>query len=196
MAIKETVTIQTVNVPTTINQIHERYALFFWNALNVQVTHVRDSHLEFKDVGDAVQVSSVTTNIEYATVTYERDKLMPYYDEVVIAEKELDACEEELNNKRKHLSDIDTKLHWVYWIIAYLIGGFLAHFVLPEVLGLIVMFLLIGLAVAYTIKRKKNGLKEYDEYKKEIDAYMPQVEAARANAINLNRKVMNELRNA
>lgn len=193
MAIMETVTIQTVNEPTKINQLHERYSLFFWNVLNVQVTHVRDSHLEFKDFGETVQVKSVTTNIEYATITYERDKLMPHYDEIVRAEKELDEYETALSEKRKRLNAINTRLRWWLWGVALGIGGWLES-VLPVVVGSILGILLIAGVVVYTFKSKKKAERLYDEYLKDVNEFIPQVERAKANAVELNGRVLRELR--
>lgn len=95
-AVKETKTIQTRNDTSLIDQMNKREELFFWNVQSVQVTHVQDSHTEFRDKAfmNAIEVSTVTETTQYATITYERDKMIPLYDEVVELEKEYCAIED------------------------------------------------------------------------------------------------------
>lgn len=84
MAIIETKIIQIDNSPSTINDANEEWGHFGWVVQNVQVTHSQDTRTYTKGLDYYTGDKTVeTTTINYATITYQRDKQMPNYSKLV-----------------------------------------------------------------------------------------------------------------
>ena len=98
MAVTETKIIQVDNEPEVINQSNELWGSFGWNVLNVQVTHSQDTKTYTKGLDYYTGDKTVeTTTINYATITYQRDKGIPNYRQIAALEKEYAEIDEQLD---------------------------------------------------------------------------------------------------
>ncbi len=90
MALMETKIIQVDNDPDIINNSNEEWGYFGWSVLNVQVTHSQNTKTYTKGYLDYVSGDKTveTTTLNYATITYQRDKHMPNYQRLVALESE------------------------------------------------------------------------------------------------------------
>ncbi len=81
MALMETKIIQVANDPNVINASNEEWGKFGWSVQNIQVTHSQDTKTYTKTFTDYVYGDKTveTTTINYATITYQRDKHMTNY---------------------------------------------------------------------------------------------------------------------
>jgi len=93
--LNETKTIQTKNQPSMIDSVNKRNGHFGWNVQSIQITHVKDSHLEFQERTWDVEIRSVTETTEYATITYTRDRALPRLAELRDMESKYEALENE-----------------------------------------------------------------------------------------------------
>lgn len=127
----ETKIIQVQNDPQVLNNVNEVWGSFGWSVMNVQVVHSQNtktySPASFYFTGEHVVE---TTTINYATVTYQRDKDMENYDEIVRLEKAFNAKLEELDAasikyKSDHLVKALIKA-MIVEAIAMAIGGAIA----------------------------------------------------------------------
>ena len=107
----ETKTIQTANRPDMIDLTNRRNGYFGWNVQNVQITHVKDSHLEFQQNIWDVTVRSVTETTEYATITYTRDRSLPRLQELRALEEKYEGLEREME---KQLEKRYVKNRWSF----------------------------------------------------------------------------------
>ena len=153
MAITETKMIQVPNNESVVNESNERWGCFGWNVLSVQVTHSQDSKTVTQGLDYYTGDSTViTTTIEYVTITYQRDKGMKNYAQIVALEKEYDNAANEIWKMK-----CDEEFKFFYgWLITIL---------------LIVMW---PIGIAYCVYKvyefvKKNKKKE--ENKPKIEAY-------------------------
>lgn len=96
MGIIETKIVQVNNNPATINRSNEEWGSFGWNVLSVQVTHSQDTKTYSKGMDYYTGDRTVeTTTINYATITYQRDKSMPNYSRIVELENEYRRLDDE-----------------------------------------------------------------------------------------------------
>jgi len=85
----ETKIIQVSNSPSIINETNELWSYFGWNVQNVQITHSQDTRTYTRGLDYYTGDKTVeTTTINYATITYQRDKNMPHYREFCELERE------------------------------------------------------------------------------------------------------------
>ena len=107
MAIFETKAIQVKNDSDTINRTNDEWGCFGWNVLSIQVTHSQNTKTyssAWDQLGGNESQTVETTTINYATITYQRDKNIPNYKKIVELEKSYrDICDEieMLNDLRK-----------------------------------------------------------------------------------------------
>lgn len=107
MAILETRSIQVKNDSDTINRTNEEWGQFGWNVLSVQVTHSQNTKTyssAWDQLGGNESQTVETTTINYATITYQRDKGMANYKKIVELEKQYQAISAEiteLNEKKE-----------------------------------------------------------------------------------------------
>ena len=93
MAMTETKIVQVENSPSTINSMNNTWGHFGWSVLNVQVTHSQDSRTYTRGLDYFTGDKTVeTTTINYATITYQRDKEMYNYRKIVALENEYMNC--------------------------------------------------------------------------------------------------------
>ncbi len=89
MGMMETKIVQVKNDPETINNCNEIWGKFGWNVLSIQVTHTQNTKTYTAwyqyNTGDA---TVETTTINYATITYQRDKGMENYTQLAKLENE------------------------------------------------------------------------------------------------------------
>lgn len=208
MALKETITIQTVNNPKVINELHERYAVFFWNVLHVQITHDMDSHLEFRDAGFGnIEIRNAKSNVEFATITYERDKLIPYYDAIKATEAKYDKMERILRMEKGLMNSIRRGFPIFLSILMYFVFGILIGFAFVSVLGedqfmlnkekyYPIVYILAGVATAiFGFGKMIICNMRYRKYRNTIEEeILPEMEAIMEKAMRLNRKIIREMR--
>ncbi len=109
MALLETKIIQVNNSPEAINSSSEERGCFGWSVQNVQVTHSQDSRTYTKGLDYVTGDLTVeTTTINYATITYQRDKTMSNYERVAELERVYDWSGEQI---RRLVSEIDRLKH-------------------------------------------------------------------------------------
>jgi len=97
MALTETMVIQAANEPMTINNMNNEWGSFGWSVLNIQVTHSQDSRTYTKGLDYLTGDLTVeTTTINYATITYQRDRKFPNRDQIVEYEREYIRLRQEL----------------------------------------------------------------------------------------------------
>ncbi len=79
----ETYVVQVKNNEQIINSTNDLYSHFGWNVLNIQITESQNSSFK-QTLSDVVfgMATNVTTTINYATITYQRDKKMLNYDKI------------------------------------------------------------------------------------------------------------------
>lgn len=108
MGVMETKIIQVENDPYTINASNEAWGRWGWNVLNVQVTHSQNTK-EYQNWAQrgSGEVTVETTTINYATITYQRDKGMSGYSRIAELEQEYAQVENriiaQLNEKKEKL---------------------------------------------------------------------------------------------
>ncbi|MBQ2948703.1 MAG: hypothetical protein IJD94_07005 [Clostridia bacterium] len=119
MGMMETKIIQVKNDPQVINEVNEAWGRWGWSVLNIQVTHSQNTR-EYQDWTQygSNQVTVETTTINYATITYQRDKGMPNYARLVQLEHEYDQVEariwSQFAEKSKALSEEEKELPAVH----------------------------------------------------------------------------------
>ena len=118
MAFYETRTIQVANDPNVIDKTNELMGEFFWEVKSQQITDRKDSHTEHTDYGSYIEERVVTSSANYCTITYQRDKMLPHYDEVVNIERTLDVIHGIQNRKiprSKSIYDYRWLLLILFW---------------------------------------------------------------------------------
>ena len=156
----ETKIVQVDNNPATINQCNEEWGSFGWNVLSVQVTHSQDSRTYSKGMDYYTGDKTVeTTTINYATITYQRDKEMPNYTRIAELENRYRNLIDEAQSlfvTRKKLSTIAIILLVLMWPI-----------------GLVYLAYRIYLAVM-DAKKEPERKKRVLEIKEELDRLQSQ----------------------
>ena len=106
MAIMETKIIQVNNDPNVINAVNEEWGLWGWSVLNIQITHTQNTK-EYQDWTQygSNEVTVETTTINYATITYQRDKSMPNYNRIVALEHEYNSVSDRMQSKIQALPE-------------------------------------------------------------------------------------------
>ena len=118
----ETKVIQVANNPNVLNRTNEIWGSFGWNVSNVQVTHSQNTRTYTSGFGHWTGDSTVeTTTINYATVTYQREKNMENYDRVVELENEYAEIELFINKVSKRRG-FPSLLAIIFMILIYPVG--------------------------------------------------------------------------
>ena len=160
MVLAETKMIQVANDPTTINQTNQEWGSFGWSVLNLQITHTQDSKTYTRGLDFFTGDSTVeTTTINYATITYQRDKKMDNYAEIVRLENEYLAIMAERDEKLAEIEYKDKK-------ISLLFGG------VKDMINMVKR--ITGNA---SLSKKANA-----EFEKVIAAYQPRLNQLRMQA--------------
>lgn len=120
----ETKVMQIENRESVINKTNEAMACFGWNVMNVQITHSQNTKTyssAWDQIGGNQSQTVETTTINYATVTYQRDKAMTHYAEIVELEEryneleaQIAACRSECNKKEANIGCLSI----IIWPIA------------------------------------------------------------------------------
>lgn len=119
----ETKVMQVQNRESVINDTNEAMSCFGWNVLNVQITHNQNTKT-FSSAWDQLggnQTQTVeTTTINYATITYQRDKSLTHYSEIVALEEEFNYVMSTLEEYRakQNMRDNIGCLLWLIWPVA------------------------------------------------------------------------------
>lgn len=102
MGVMETKIIQVKNDPYEINASNEAWGRWGWSVLSVQVTHSQNTK-EYQDWAQygSNEVTVETTTINYATITYQRDKSMPGYERIMELEQEFNQVENRVQSQFK-----------------------------------------------------------------------------------------------
>lgn len=102
MAIMETKIIQVKNDPAIINDFNETWGHFGWSTLSVQITHSQNTRTYTDPLNYGTGIDTVeTTTINYATITYQRDKSMEGYRRLVELEQDFFSSLDALNEVRR-----------------------------------------------------------------------------------------------
>lgn len=110
MALMETKIIQTQNDPSVLNDMNNEMGSFGWSVLSVQITHTQNTKTYTKplDMLCNTGIDTVeTTTLDYATITYQRDKKMPNYHQIVAYENEYASLRLELAERVDEISRKD-----------------------------------------------------------------------------------------
>ncbi len=108
MALLESKIIQIANDPAVINNATEIWGSFGWTVLSVQVTHSQDSrtYQQWYEYGTNYSTTETTT-INYATITFQRDKKMNHYAEIVTLERQYHTLINEMESKIHEVTQLD-----------------------------------------------------------------------------------------
>ena len=99
MAMLETKIIQINNSEWAINESNERWGRFGWNVL---ITHSQDTKTYTQGTDYYTGNQTVeTTTINYATITYQRDKCMKNYAQIAALEQEYEQTAREIRNMKE-----------------------------------------------------------------------------------------------
>lgn len=91
MGMMETKVVQVENTPESINQAGELWGCFGWNVTSVQVTHSQNTKTVTEGLGWYTGTNTVkTTTINYATITLQRDRDIPYHDKLAAYQAEFE----------------------------------------------------------------------------------------------------------
>lgn len=96
MAIMETKIVQVTNSPESIDASNSVWESFGWNVLSVQVTHSQNTKTYTAHASDNYNTVETTT-INYATITYQRDKQMANYAAIKELEEEFQSLQREID---------------------------------------------------------------------------------------------------
>lgn len=124
MGMMETKIIQVKNDPQVINEVNEAWGRWGWSVLNIQVTHSQNTR-EYQDWSQygSNQVTVETTTINYATITYQRDKSMPGYHRICELEQEYNTAEHRvqasLSERRNDLENAKQALPHIHTMGVY-----------------------------------------------------------------------------
>ncbi len=179
MAYTETKVIQVKNDPELINRINDANAKFLWSVLSTQITNSQNTKIsqDWKQYGTDEYTVTETT-IDYATITYQRDKDDPRYDEISRLEEAYHSTinEYESNLKRK-----------APWFKEALICG-VAAFILQLVAEIkdvgfwtVVAILLCALgvfAIVFGIKKNSSAEKHNESMKAKYGRKLDEINAA------------------
>lgn len=93
MGMMETRIVQVENSPEAINRSNDVWGIFGWTVLSVQITHSQNTKTYTKGILDYYSGDKTveTTTINYATITYQRDKDMPNYKRLAALQAEAES---------------------------------------------------------------------------------------------------------
>jgi len=108
MALTETMIIQTANDPVTINNMNNEWGCFGWSVLSIQITHSQDSRTYTRGLdyltGD---LTTETTTINYATITYQRDRQLPNRAQIAALQQQYNQLRQELADEVARIQQAD-----------------------------------------------------------------------------------------
>ncbi len=167
----ETRIVQVANNPEAINRSNDVWGIFGWNVLSVQITHSQNTKTYTKGLMDYYSGDKTveTTTINYATITYQRDKDMPNYTRIAALQAEAEAlANEEVNSALPQI--MSSKNYWIafgLWMAGVMLIGSLAYYI--GVPGEDLMSFSLIVPIAYLIyiycSRRKQCLAEYGNAK-------------------------------
>ena len=119
MASLETKIIQVENSPNVINQANAEWGSFGWNVQNVQITHSQDTRTYTKTAWDVYSGDKTveTTTINYATITYQRDRGMENYQAVSQLEYEYNSALEQMESIITNAPDASINWFIAIWLL-------------------------------------------------------------------------------
>ena len=167
MALMETKIIQVTNDPGVINSANNEWASFGWSVLSIQITHSQDTKTYSRGLDYFTGDSTVeTTTINYASITYQRDKKMENYQQIAQLEREYQALIAEMDEKTDAIIAKDQKISLV------------------TLNPLKALKSTMNLARAITGKEKLSR-KAQEECEKIVATYRPKLESIQLQAENL-----------
>lgn len=156
MAYYETKVVQMSNDPSVINALNNLHGAFGWMVINTQITNSQDSRI-YQSAPNTI--TTETTTINYATITYQRDREMPHYEELSKLEDEYDAIE------RNAMNQTISKRSWIGMFIMWCGIAFFCFiiFLCAMVLGIhvlgIIFFLACGLFIYFGVRKLVTTMK-------------------------------------
>ena len=111
MALLETKMIQVANEPSNINEVNNEWGSFGWSVLSLQITHSQDSKTYSRGLDFFTGDKTVeTTEINYATITYQRDKKMDNYAQIQALVQQYLALRQEMDDRIDEIEQADLKI--------------------------------------------------------------------------------------
>lgn len=161
MGVMETKVIQVRNDPEEINRSNEEWGRFGWSVLSIQVTHSQNTKTYTKGFDYYTGDKTVeTTTINYATITYQRDKEGKNYSRFAELEKEYQSLRDYCVSQKMPSRKSGTK--------SYKWGFILLLLIWP--VGL------VYLAYVFYCNNIKSAPEAEKEYEKEVEAYKREIQ--------------------
>ncbi len=232
MALLETKIIQVKNDPSSINQSNEEWGHFGWSVQNVQVTHSQNTKTYKKELFDVIRdgptpgdpfnegLTVETTTINYATITYQRDKHMTNYHELAQLESEYWGLRIKITGLNEQFQDllknIDKVSHpekqfeakaegcmttaGVGCLIYIVLGGSIALVDSGGVLGILLIALIIGILLIRSLLTKKKRMEKakaekakHAQREKERQQQLAEFQAQRVHMLEQMKQITTRL---
>lgn len=131
----ETKVMQVRNDVDDINECNEMMGKFGWKVLSVQVTHSQNTktYTGVYDYGTGNQTVETTT-INYATITYQRDRDMRNYAQIAALEQEYDLVATEIHNMKEKMVE-ERQVNWLFVIFLISVWPIGVAYVVYKILG-------------------------------------------------------------
>lgn len=163
----ETKVIQVPNDAIAINKSNEVMGKFGWNVLSVQVTHSQNTKTYTKGLDYWTGNKTVeTTTLNYATITYQRDRGIKNYSQIAEIERAYDELSAQI------VAEAQIEKPKAYEMKDWIIAGVLSIMLFP--IGLII-------AVVYMTRKPKSETfsKKNAAYEQECVLRNKKIEALR-----------------
>ena len=161
---------------------------------------MKDSHLEFTNYGAyGVDVTTVTETTQYATITYVRDKTMPFYSDISALETRMNQVEEQIRHNRSDTSTWSETSGFLKGGIACVVAGILIMLFFGSTgtaAGGAMYLAILGGAGLFCMfymfpKRERERKAELAELSSELtDELMPERERLEAELNELTERIM------
>lgn len=162
MAITETKIIQVQNSPEIINNANTEWGQFGWSVLNIQITHSQNTKTYTKGLMDYYYGDKTveTTTINYATITYQRDKTISNYHKIVELEKEyIDIAEKLISCYEINETKVKGLRIWEYIVTGYLLYCSILPLRVSPLHGIVILAFAALFFVPRYLKAKKRTTK-------------------------------------
>lgn len=140
--------------------------MFGWTVLSVQITHSQDTKTYTSGLLDYYSGDKTveTTTINYATITYQRDKAMPNYTRIAALQEEAEAlANEEVKSALPGImSAKDYGIAFGFWMAGVMLMGSVAYYIgVPgeDLMSFSLIAPIIYLIFIYCSRRKQYLVK-------------------------------------
>lgn len=204
MGVIETKIIQVKNDPQIINAANEAWGRWGWSVLNIQVTHTQNTR-EYQNWAQygSNEVTVETTTINYATITYQRDKGIAGYNRLLELEQEYDQVDQRISAqfqaRREELWQAEQKLPVVKKAGGRTIAGmvFSAYMIVASIFAMLseeykgIPFLSFAIIIAGAAIAFVLCLKRYQKSRLPETKALLEKNEQTLNEINKERSMLN-----